>query len=902
MSLQTSSRTKPVEGFLSSLMESHPEASMRDIAVLFTDVVGSTKYFKKYGDIKGRAMLRKHHTMAISIVEEYGGSLIKEVGDSVMVYFPDAANAVKASVKMQHRFAAYNKEANAQHEIHVRVGIHFGKVIVEERDIYGDVVNVAAKLTNLANGDQLFVSEEVYRLTKGLPNVNFELMNFWTFKNVPAGLTIYKVIWESAPILQPDKVSILYLCPVGVNHTIETPDPYRTLWDNFLEQKERLTQKRHDTEHHLPDKNILLTYKDSGTALDVAEKLFAYFSSETKRISPTASVPLYMVLTRDTHPREIRLPIDKSSLSPEGLGQGNIYVTKVFHDDIKKQKEIPLNPKPDKSPETPFYRYILDNKPPQPQGQQPQTANPSPRGNRDGLFPPCFYCGEKNHLGRDCPSKLLTEPSHSIDEVGYLPPSVINRISPSMRTEPSQPTDGTGLSSVKEEELRNVCLYELNSVNQLRLFRAIWGSRSSEWEKAKRHRTESEGGFAWLALDSFRVSNHERAETYLRSAIEQDKKDYRAHCIAAFLNVERADYQAALGDLETAFLYAKLNPQKIFIHFFQHRIHMLLGDTQKAQDRLSKILYLDPTCPEAIYRDIILKLRQTKDKYALQRLSKLIAADRTYYVISIIDEEMARFGDLVDKELLRIFEDAKNNALLSLEEARTTYASMHARLRAKDIEEIEPIMAKMAQLLDSNSYYGYSDIRDLGSTVAAICNNALRNQKKDLSNRIESLRKRLERHVAFIKVYHYPQFSSSASRTLTYLMARMNEIEYANDFFSSWQFDDCHKQCDLISQELSLIEPKLSRLDILQQSISMSFTFLKNSSILFSIVFFLGIFIFPFIADHLSSLLAGLDIATPSNVWSFQKSFLIVGGIVSLLVSFFITARKAMKEQTYSAR
>ncbi|HVN97670.1 MAG TPA: adenylate/guanylate cyclase domain-containing protein, partial [Syntrophorhabdaceae bacterium] len=109
MSLQESSRAKPFKNFFTSLIEAHPDASMHSIAVLFTDVVGSTKYFKTHGDIRGREMLRKHHTIATSIVEEYGGSLIKEVGDSVMVYFPETGNALKAAIKMQHSFGAYNK-------------------------------------------------------------------------------------------------------------------------------------------------------------------------------------------------------------------------------------------------------------------------------------------------------------------------------------------------------------------------------------------------------------------------------------------------------------------------------------------------------------------------------------------------------------------------------------------------------------------------------------------------------------------------------------------------------------------------------------------------------------------------------------------------------------------------
>jgi class 3 adenylate cyclase len=213
MSLNAASKEKPVENFLTSLIEAYPDASMRNIAVLFTDVVGSTAFFKTRGDIHGREMLRTHHHMAMSIVEEYGGSLIKEVGDSVLVYFPDPVEALKAAIKMQHKFLLHNQASSPEDEIHVRIGLHHGKVIVEEKDIYGDVVNVAAKLTNLAGGDQIFVSHEIYETTREAPLAQFERIDFWNMKNVPDGLSIYKVIWEDAKDAAPSRKILVVLVP-----------------------------------------------------------------------------------------------------------------------------------------------------------------------------------------------------------------------------------------------------------------------------------------------------------------------------------------------------------------------------------------------------------------------------------------------------------------------------------------------------------------------------------------------------------------------------------------------------------------------------------------------------------------------------------------------------------------
>ena len=68
-------------------MESYPKDSIRKIAVLFTDIVGSTKFFKAHGDLAGRKMLKVHQDISSPPIHEFGGVLVKILGDSVMAYF-----------------------------------------------------------------------------------------------------------------------------------------------------------------------------------------------------------------------------------------------------------------------------------------------------------------------------------------------------------------------------------------------------------------------------------------------------------------------------------------------------------------------------------------------------------------------------------------------------------------------------------------------------------------------------------------------------------------------------------------------------------------------------------------------------------------------------------------------
>jgi class 3 adenylate cyclase/tetratricopeptide (TPR) repeat protein len=893
MSLQSSSKEKPLNNFAASFVEAHPDASMHNIAVLFTDVVGSTKYFKAYGDIKGREMLRKHHRIAISIVEDYGGSLIKEVGDSVMVYFPDALNALKASIKMQHQFNSYNKNSESRNVIHIRVGIHFGKVIVEEKDIYGDVVNVASKLTNLANGDQIFISQEVYELTKNLPSAKFESVNFWNMKNVPTGLTIYKVVWETSRISEPDRLAILYLRLKNNPGSDTTQNYFRDIWDDFIRKKDMFLANKHEPESTSSDGTIISSYKDSATAFDIAAHLLEHLSEELKKMGSTQKPPVHMVIAKDTYSKGNLLPIKKSKIDIDEFNTGELYFSKSIYDDVKKEKDMSACPPPIEHHGKAFYKYVKGKTEQQSSGQ---TINDKCNPIKNALEP-CFYCGGRSHYAKDCPSKSLTETTRALNNIGYLSADKINMLlSLYQGTLETQQNVVPVLrnNAYSENELITNCVYELTIIYQLRFFRTIWESNVDLWEKAKKNISVSEGGFAWLALDSFRVSNHSRAETFLKTAMDNNAKDYKPYCLRGFLNIERNNLADALKDFDSALLFSRTNPQKMFLYFLQSRIYTLLGNTQKVQERISKILIMDPACAEAVYEDIKLKLMQDKEKTAIQRLMKLMNESRRYFVIALIDPDMKPYARAVNEALVKTLNEVKSDALYCFEEARMKVQNVQVTLTKKDKEIIQSSMAKIEELVNSDSYFGYLDAAQLGSSVISICNNALKEQKKNVSETIFRINKRLEEDLAFVRHYRFPQLSATCFKRLKFLKSRITGFSDINGYSTTDQFDACTSLCDEVSQELDSLGLTIKKLEVYQQSIIMLLRFLKHSSIFFSIVFFVGIFLFPLFTDAINAILAKLDISSISNAWSFQKTFLISGGILSIIISFLITAKKSL--------
>ncbi len=193
MKLMSASKKDTSPFLQADLLGEYSKDFIRKIAVLFTDIVGSSKYFKSYGDIAGREMLQRHQDLSSTAITLNNGILVKTIGDSVMAYFQDPKEAVNSGIKIQENFKNYNETKKVEDQIHVRIGIHFGVGIVEDQDIFGSVVNLAAKLVSIAGGDQIFISDEVYNMIPDSSSENFQLTQVRDIKGDLKGFDVYSV-------------------------------------------------------------------------------------------------------------------------------------------------------------------------------------------------------------------------------------------------------------------------------------------------------------------------------------------------------------------------------------------------------------------------------------------------------------------------------------------------------------------------------------------------------------------------------------------------------------------------------------------------------------------------------------------------------------------------------------
>jgi class 3 adenylate cyclase/pimeloyl-ACP methyl ester carboxylesterase len=160
--------------------------------ILFTDVEGSTALTQRLGDSKARDLLREHERMVREALKAHGGSEVKALGDGFMASFSSATRALECAIAMQRAFAEHNE--SAAEPIRVRIGLNAGEPIAEDEDLFGTAVNEASRITAVAEGGEILVSDVVRQLAKG-KDFLFSDVGERQLKGFDEPVRLYEVRW-----------------------------------------------------------------------------------------------------------------------------------------------------------------------------------------------------------------------------------------------------------------------------------------------------------------------------------------------------------------------------------------------------------------------------------------------------------------------------------------------------------------------------------------------------------------------------------------------------------------------------------------------------------------------------------------------------------------------------------
>lgn len=836
--------------------------------VLFTDVAGSTIYFKTFGNEAGRRMLREHESIVSECIGSNNGHVIKKIGDSVMASFANPLEVIQASAEIQRSFRSRNLGRSKLQEIHVRIGVHYGEVILEEDDIYGDVVNVSSKLTNLAGADEIYISHDVFMRIKNENQWRFESVDFSRQQDIVHAMAIYKLLWDdSSPEKAGSNKAILTIIP----HWSLDTGSFRTSWNHFIVKKASLIGQRTAKEQIFDDGARAISFEEVSQALNAAETVMTFMKDHLGPQPGPQLIPVSIAIDY-----KLLCSIEKSDVVDRtNLTPGKIQLTQSAREALAAEES-----KRGSAVDSPEQRSLSNDE---------QPLEPT-----DSLFPyrhcvahgaeqPCLYCGSRKHLPARCPSKQYLQITAELTKLGYRSFDEIGRIffTYLSGTEASHETDDLASPSLLAER----SFYELKESFQLRHLTAVWNQ-----DYLSNVSVPGKNGNLWLAFDCLRVSQTEQAERLLNHFVKgAAAADPAALCLLGLLNAEKRRFNLADYYLNKALSSVKTVREETLLRFLLARIYDLEGSSSEARQMFRAIQRINQNSMEARYNEIILDLKETTDPSHLKKLVSLIEYHREYFIKALIDPDLSPLNMAVEKELQHLYNQAQEQASLQGNMAEQEYARLQKIVTSNNasIGEISALMEKTRELSRTDSYFAFLDRSHLSETIRGLCRRIIVREKKDLLEKLATLENRLDRATHSLAAFGASSSFASLPEAVDDLKKRFRklrkEIEGEKaDFHRSSQEElkALQRKCDAVDTEIVRFESTAK----LKASI---LRFVKDSFFYLFILVAATMFALPIILSLLGSTAEYLWPNLCANTWVYQKGILLYGGTAALLIATY---------------
>ena len=173
-------------------------------AIVMVDVSGFSRMMGR-DEEKTTALIREFHGRTKALVESHQGRVVDTAGDSVFGEFDSVVNAVRCAQAIQDAQAQVNTGRSSDERIETRIGVHLGDVIVQDYHVYGDGVNIAARLQSIAAPGSIFVSEAVYQQVHSKVDFAFEDLGVRELKNIEHPIRLYRIRGHGSGAIDVDE-------------------------------------------------------------------------------------------------------------------------------------------------------------------------------------------------------------------------------------------------------------------------------------------------------------------------------------------------------------------------------------------------------------------------------------------------------------------------------------------------------------------------------------------------------------------------------------------------------------------------------------------------------------------------------------------------------------------------
>jgi adenylate cyclase len=165
------------------------------LVTLFADISGSSQLYDSMGDARAAEIVEQCVAIMTDATSRHGGTLMRTIGDEVMTTFPTVKAAADAACRMQENIT--DKRFEAGRPIAIRVGFHFGSLLLKDGDLYGDAVNLAKHVTNQAKPGQILTTDATLSQLPESARAMYRQIDLAQVKGKREEVAIYELVWQA---------------------------------------------------------------------------------------------------------------------------------------------------------------------------------------------------------------------------------------------------------------------------------------------------------------------------------------------------------------------------------------------------------------------------------------------------------------------------------------------------------------------------------------------------------------------------------------------------------------------------------------------------------------------------------------------------------------------------------
>ena len=295
-----------------------------ELAILFADVVGSTRLYELMGDLRARDMVAICIDVMRSATEQRQGTVIKTMGDEVMSTFPSADEALNAAAQMQQQISSHAQLKVDGQPVSIRIGCHFGPVMLENRDVFGATVHTANRMTSQAKAGQIITTAATVERLSPEWRASCRQIDIAAIKGQGNEVALYEVLWQSEDVtsmvpaisMNSRPVRLLRLRLRANDRDLVIDEQHSSITigraeDNDVVIKGNLISRLHARIEISRNKFVLIDQSTNGTFVQTANGEESFVRRDSLQIKGAGTIGLGRLPEQDS-PQTIRFICEES--------------------------------------------------------------------------------------------------------------------------------------------------------------------------------------------------------------------------------------------------------------------------------------------------------------------------------------------------------------------------------------------------------------------------------------------------------------------------------------------------------------------------------------------------------------------------------------------------------------